>query len=834
MSLKGLEVWNFSAACSKWWRRSLLIVLCILGLGLLLFVSRPWPAAYPLKAEHNSTLIYDCDGLLLREVHLDGGSSRRWLSLENIPVWVQEAILTAEDRRFYYHCGADPLAIMRSAYYNCKAGRVLMGGSTISEQLTRLIMPTRPRTFKNKFIELLYSLRLSFNFSKAQILEAYLNRVYFGGQAYGLEAAAQLYFNCSARALSPAQGAFLAVLVRSPQELAPYKDINPALKLQRDLLLSMEKRGVIDRVDLQSALAEKITLAPLSERFAAPHFCDFVIAQNEQWPTKDAVRIDTTLNLKIQNYAENVLNYHLDRLASHNVKNGSLIVLDIKNGDILAMVGSKNYFALPDGQNNGCLTLRQPGSTLKPFTYALALQNGFTAASILPDLNYLDAMLKDAFVPENYDRRFHGPVRLRQALACSYNVPAVYVLQKVGIDSLLDLLHNLGFTELKHSAQHYGLGLTLGSGEVNLLHLANAYRTLAQGGSRKTVQFYKSYTDSRGTKHFWPSKNDAEAEFKAIPPEVCYLIGDILADNRARTEAFGYHSTLNLPFRCSVKTGTSKDYRDNWCLGYDDNYVVGVWTGNFEASSMRDVSGITGAAPIFRDVMKYVHNYKKRSSRISDLEKNAEIEQTFEKKWICAESGAYPGPYCHNKIQEYFLPGTFSNEVCQVHKLYCFSKTDRQPVNPLSCKPYEYFTEIVPIYPSLYRAWMREHKMLMPPQWALYRKADSETRRQNAQVANLNARGKSEAPKTEIIFPEDGAVFRIDPFLKRQHQKLNLRATSAMPHQKLIWKIDDKVFQVSSEPHVVSWPLREGVHHITLQTEESPASCDTITVTVHP
>mgnify|MGYP004461710949 FL=1 len=831
MSLKGSDIKSFSATCLKWWWRSSLVALCICGLWLLIFVSRAWPTAYPLKAERNSTLIYDRSGCLLREVHLKGGTSKRWIPLKDIPTWVQDAVLTAEDRRFYYHCGADPLAIMRSAYYNCKVGRVIMGGSTISEQLIRLLMPARPRTLKNKFIELLYSLRLSFNFSKEQILEAYLNRVYFGGQAYGLEAAAQLYFGCPARALSPAQGAFLTVLVRSPQELAPYKDINPALKLQRDLLLSMEKRGILGSADLKRALAEKITLAPLSERFAAPHFCDFVVAQNEQWPAQDAVRIDTTLDLKIQDYAENILNYHLERLASHNVKNGSLVVLDIKRGDILAMVGSKNYFSLPDGQNNGSLTLRQPGSALKPFTYALALQHGFTAASILPDLSYLGAMLKDAFVPENYDRQFHGPVRLRQALACSYNVPAVYVLQKIGINSLLELLHNLGFTELNKNAQHYGLGLTLGSGEVNLLHLANAYRGLASGGKYQAVRFCQAYTDSRGEKRFWPLAN---TEQKVISPEVCTLIGDILADSRARSEAFGYHSALNLPFRCSVKTGTSKDYRDNWCIGYDDNYVVGVWTGNFDASAMHNISGITGAAPIFRDVMKYVHQYRSRSSKILNIGKFNETEPGLEKRWICAESGAAPGPYCYNKIQEYFLFNTFPHEVCQVHKLYCFSKTNKQPVNPLSCSPYEYFTKVVPVYPPLYRAWMREHKMLIPPQWTLYRKIDSRAQKKHAQSSRLSMQDESEPPEDKIIFPEDGAVFRIDPFLKRQHQNVNLRATSSAPNKKLTWKIDGKIFQVSSEPHVVSWPLREGVHRITLQTEDSKSSVDSITVTVYP
>lgn len=836
MSLNRVEGSGFSRAkLSLWLWRSFISLFCILLLSLLIFIFKPWPEEYPLVVDQNSVLLFDSDSSLLREVHVEEGTSKRWIPLKEVPTWVREAFITAEDRRFYYHCGFDPLAIVRSAYCNLEAGKVIMGGSTINEQLTRLLLPARPRTFKAKLIELLYSLRLSCSFSKDRILEAYLNRVYFGGQAYGLEAASQLYFGCHAQELSPAQGAFLAVLVRSPKELSPYKDIEPALYLQNRLLADMATRGVLNEDDLPKALSESIKLHPLSERFDAPHFCDYVTKQLAKLPSKDIISVNTTLNYDIQKYAEKALNHYLNCLNQCNVKDGSVVVLDIKSGDILAMVGSRNYFRLPDGQNNGCLALRQPGSTLKPFTYALALQHDFTAASILPDLNYLGAMLKDAFVPENYDRRFHGPIRLRQALACSYNVPAVYVLQKVGINSLLELLRNLGLTELSQSAQYYGLGLTLGNGEVSLLNLTNAYRALANRGEYLPLQFYKSYVDTQGKKHFVSTSERLKNKF--IPPEVCDLISDILADNRARSEAFGYYSALNFPFRCSVKTGTSKGYRDNWCIGYDDNFVVGVWTGNFDASSMRDVSGITGAAPIFRDVMKYVHKLgdKKKLNSFANQQKQ-ELEGKLTKTWICAESGAKPGPYCYNKVQEYFLPGTSVEEICQVHKLYCFSKADKQqPVNPRSSKPSECYTKVVAVYPSLYRAWMKEHNMPIPPEWALYEKVSSvQNDNENSLQAIANDRDEYGPLGCKIIFPEDGAVFRLDPFLKRQHQRVNLRALAQNRKEKLTWKIDGKNFQVSSEPHIVSWPLSEGVHRITLYKQGSEKPCDTITVMVNP
>ncbi|MGM9999368.1 MAG: penicillin-binding protein 1C [Candidatus Bruticola sp.] len=817
------------------------------GLVLVLFILMPWPQSYSLVTSKNSTLIYDRSGRLLREVYFSGGVSGRWIALEKVPLWVREAVLTAEDRHFYYHPGVDPLAVGRSAFSNLKAGRVIMGGSTISEQLTRMLMPTRPRNFKTKCIELLYSLRLSLHFSKDKILEAYLNRAYFGDQVYGIEAASQRYFNRSVQTLSPAQGAFLAVLLRSPKEFSVSSGFATALKLQRSLLHDMKKRGVLSESDLQSSLAEKIELSPFSERFAAPHFCDYVVSQLSEEKLRRLTRLDTSLDLDIQQYAERVLNHHLGYLSTSNVSNGSVVVLDVSNGEILAMVGSRNYFESSAGQNNGCLTRRQPGSSLKPFTYAASLQRGFTAASILPDVPYLDSLLNDSFVPENYDRLFHGPVRLRRALACSYNVPAVYVLQKIGINSLLNLLHQVGLTELNKSASYYGLGLTLGGGEVSLLNLTNAYRTLAQGGFYSPVTVYETSRHYNGSQSKAADDNLKKYDKKQVlPAGVCAVITDILADNSARAEAFGMRGFLHMPFYCAVKTGTSKDYRDNWCVGYNGRFVVGVWIGNFDASPMHGVSGATGAAPIFRDVMKYV-NYRSQKSSASSisLSSGRSVDYTnsvtdtwshyqelkeLKKERVCADSGEKTGPYCFRTVEEYFLPGSVPQETCRVHKLYCFDKKTGLPVCPLNYAPSAYYTKVVSVYPHIYQAWMRENHLELPPEWAQYR--DKNTKNSLPQRNATQHVLPKELPKYTIIYPEDGAVFHIDPFLRRNYQKVNFKALGGSGSEELVWKIDGKFWQISSAPHVVGWPLQEGVHKVSLHKSKHSQACHTITVVV--
>ncbi|MGM9992059.1 MAG: penicillin-binding protein 1C [Candidatus Bruticola sp.] len=828
-------------------RIGLFLALISIGLGAIWWIADPWPKDCSLAAGKNSTLIYDRSGRLLREVYLSGGGSGRWVALEKVPQWVQEAVLTAEDRRFYHHCGVDPLAVGRSAFINLKAGRVVMGGSTISEQLTRMLMPSRPRNLKTKFIELSYSLRLSFHFSKKQILEAYLNRAYFGGQVYGIEAAAQRYFGRSVQTLSPAQGAFLAVLLRAPKELSADSGFETAIKLQRRLLQDMKECGALSEVDLRSALAEKIELSPFSERFAAPHFCDYIVAQLPEGELRLLTRLDTSLDLELQQYAERVLNYHLGCLTASNVSNGSVIVLDVPSGEILAMVGSRNYFESSAGQNNGCLTRRQPGSSLKPFTYAASLQNGFTAASILPDVPYLDSLLKDSFVPENYDRLFHGPVRLRRALACSYNIPAVYVLQKIGINSLLDLLHKVGLTELNKGASYYGLGLTLGGGEVSLLNLTNAYRTLARGGLYSPTTFYKTNCQLDG-RTIEPKdcavRNSSEQ--RVISADVCAVITDILADNSARAEAFGSRGPLNMPFYCAVKTGTSKGYRDNWCVGYNGRFVVGVWTGNFNSSPMLGVSGATGAAPIFRDIMKYV-NYRghKDSKAAISLRTGRSVDsvnsvkdnwshyqelQKLSKESVCADSGEVPGSYCFRKIEEYFLHGSVPKEKCKVHKLYCFDKKTDKPICPLNCNSSDYYTKVIAVYPYMYRAWMRENGLEVPPEWAEYR--DKSAKHTPVQRRSAQRGDSQELPRYTIIYPEDGAVFHIDPFLRRNYQKINFKALGDSGNEELVWKIDGRFWKSSLPPHVVGWPLQKGIHKVSLHKNKQGQACHTITIAV--
>ena len=858
-----------------WLWRWLLLLLCMLGIGLVIFAAWPWPAGYPLKSEYNSTLIYDNSGHLLREAYLQGGSSQHWVKLADIPVWVQEAVLTAEDRRFYYHPGFDPAAIIRSAYYNVKAGHVLMGGSTIPEQLIRILMPARPRTLKSKIIELIYALRLSMNFSKAEILEAYLNRAYFGCHSYGIEAAARFYFNCSSHMLSPAQGAFLAVLIRAPKDLANYKNFEVTEKLAHQLLQAMHESGRLTQEELNLALQEKLELAPLSERFAAPHFCDYVLDCLEKQGLMSASKVRTSLDSELQAEAEKLLNYHLDHLYKKNVHNGGLVVLEARSGHILAMVGSRNYWQEHEGQNNAALALRQPGSTLKPFTYALALERGFTAASVLPDLEYLDSFMIDSFVPQNYDRRAHGPVRLREALACSYNIPAVYALQKVGVDRLLGTLHKLGFSELTHTAKHYGLGLTMGAGEVSLLHLANAYRAFANGG-RYTPSEWLLEVDGKPALQA-VDKNTGSAKIegaasgvgatvgdlensncgKSSPSEdavfsasTCALIGDILSDNISRARSFGLNSVLNLPFWCAAKTGTSKDFRDNWCVGYTSKYVVAVWVGNFNASPMHNVSGITGAAPLFRDLMLYLYKRDHRLTRsvkavdtpdsLIEDDSRLRILDYFKRAEICPQSGLKPGPYCPGKIKEYFLPQSLPQETCTWHDLYCFAKTGNQetyvPICPVNYPKSAYYTKVCCVYPPLYHAWMRQNQLPIPPDWAKYRPEPSISQLSSRTKAASKHTSSSKAPSKpvhpQIFYPEDGAAFCLDPFLRTENQKIVFKALAPEKDQELLWKMDGHSLGTTKPPHTVTWVLTPGQHKITLHDAKTSVLYDSLNLYV--
>lgn len=637
-----------------------IIIFTGLALPTLFFTSLYIPI--PKGRLHPSPIIslrlVDRNNVFLREVLSEEEGRCRWIEAEEISPSVFQAAVAAEDKHFFLHNGIDLFASGRALFQNLKHARVVSGASTITQQLIRNIYSHRHRTILMKVVEAWQALRLERKLSKKDILVQYLNRAFYGNQAYGIDAASRLYFKKPAASLSTAEAAFLAGLPRSPRTLNPYRFFPQVKKRQQDILKRMHALDFISSAELNRSLMEPLHLYTEKERFRAPHFCDFILAHIPSSWKKSLTRIQTTLDYSLQEKVERLVKYHLASIKERGITNAAVVVMDNASTEILCMVGSRDFFdEQHDGQVNGALSLRQPGSTLKPFTYGLALEKGLTAAQILEDKPIQFSTPAGEYRPRNYDGTFHGPLRLREALACSYNVPAVTLLQAIGPDFLFQRLKSAGFTSLKKSPSYYGIGLTLGNGEVTLLELVRAYSALAKEGIFQSERTILSLSSTYGNLKTFPLKNQMH---KIFSPQTVYILTDILSDNDARIPAFGYGSPLNLPFACAVKTGTTKDFRDNWTVGYTPKFTVGVWVGNFDGTPMHNVSGITGCGPLFRDILLLFE--KKGKSR--SFTKPPHLIRTR----ICPLSGKLSANFCPGTMEEIFLEGTEPAEFCSLHK----------------------------------------------------------------------------------------------------------------------------------------------------------------------
>ncbi|MFK5921373.1 MAG: penicillin-binding protein 1C [Verrucomicrobiota bacterium] len=530
-------------------------------------------------------------------------------TLQEIPSHLIEATLAVEDARFRKHGGIDSIGIMRALYDSLRARRLVSGASTISQQLIKITSPAKPRTVRNKIIESLGARKLEMSWGKNQILVAYLNRLPYGNLLTGCRAAARGYFNKPLSDLSLAECALLAGLPNRPSQLNPHRHLDKAVKRQRWVLKRMLSTGKITPEEYQHALGQTLQIQNShSSSFQAPHLVDLIInkTQPSTLAPSPSTAIKTTLDLPLQKFVEQSINKQLQKLEQNNHHSSALqaaaVIIDNASGEVRGLVGSRSYFNSTSGQINGAWTARSPGSALKPFTYLLALERGHSAASRLDDLPLEYMTPTGAYRPVNYDRRFRGPVTLRESLATSLNVPAIRLLDELGGPAPLHAtLIDLGLTSLDKDPGFYGLGLTIGSAEVRLLELTNAYACLARLGR------YADYRLITSAKE--PPLNTREL----FSPDACYILADILSDQQARTSAFGLNSPLNLPFKVACKTGTSTDYRDNWTVGFTPRYTVGVWVGCFDNQALPQISGVIGAGPIFHDI--FTHLYSKPNDK---------------------------------------------------------------------------------------------------------------------------------------------------------------------------------------------------------------------------
>ena len=599
----------------------------VLGFSLLMFILFAWYSKdLPkpdkiVRREGFSTKIYDREDELLYDVFAD--KRRTPVEFDEIPETLKQATVAIEDKNFYKHQGFDPMGWVRAGFNTIFRARRLAGGSTLTQQLVKNVLLTSQRAISRKIKEFVLSVQIEKKYTKDEILRMYLNESPYGGTAWGVQTAAETYFGKDVYELNLIESAMLAGLPQAPSRYSPFIGGDAYKERTKDVLRRMREDKYISKDEEKQALKdlEKLEFVPEGASFRAPHFVMYIKQQlidiyGEKMVEQGGLRVTTTLDWEIQQEAQKIVTDQIAKVESLHITNGAAMVVDPMNGEILAMVGSKNYNAEDyDGKVNVTLSLRQPGSSIKPVNYVTAFKQGYTASSMIVDAitEFPGGADIPIYRPRNYDGKYHGPVHLRQALASSLNVPAVKLLQLVGVKNMLKTAYEMGFTSLeptRANVNRFGLSLTLGGGEIRLVDMAIAYSAFANGGLKVEPVSILKVEDSKGKVL---DKYKAVRPQRVLSEEEAFLISDILADNNARLLTFGANSLLNIPgHEVSVKTGTTDDMRDNWAVGWTPVGITAVWVGNNDNTPMKKVaSGISGATPIWRRIMMKVLEARK-------------------------------------------------------------------------------------------------------------------------------------------------------------------------------------------------------------------------------
>ncbi|MCP4213121.1 MAG: hypothetical protein GY765_00625 [bacterium] len=838
--------------------RNLLYILavpCALWFILYLAVVLNPISKETLKGFSESRRILDSVGNLLREVVNRDGARARWTALDNISPLVADATLAAEDARFYSHGGIDYTSVIRALKQNLTPGGVRSGASTITMQLARLIYKL-PHSAKGKLAQTYHALRLERALNKKDILTQYLNRAYYGAGTVGVEAASRRYFGKPSTHLSLAEAALLSGLPKAPSTLNPLRNPQGAKRRQRYVLKRLLDTGKIAKEDYLRALHQPLHYVRRPPKLTAMHFCDTILGMD--LPAGDVL---TTLDSGLQQQVETLVAQHVAGLKHGGLTNAAVVVLDNETGSVLAMVGSSDYYNPDGGSVNGTTAKRQPGSTLKPFTYALAFEEGFTPASVLADVEsrYLGKE-GTLFTPQNYSRKFSGPVLAGEALGRSLNVPAIRLANAVGVNDLLAKLKQAGFDSLDRDANYYGLGLTLGNGEVTLLELAQGYAAFArggvackaqclrrpgrrpgphkgeappgppmQGGKKKVIGYYDAAPCSangvpRGAsshpawRGLWPSESPPEGAAPprvAGPPEaygkrvfseaVSFLVTDILSDQHLRIRAFGAGNPLVLDFPMAVKTGTSSNWRDNWVVGYTRKHTVAIWAGDFKGKPMNQVSGTIGAGPLFHKIANLVVRRYEKFGTPLPLKPPTDVEQIV----VCSLSGKKPTGHCSNCCSVFVLKTNRPRNLCNMHQVKRIDKRNGLLAS-IRC-PKEFAEErVYEVLPATYTHWQATHHTERPP----------------IGYSPLCPPDGITANALVVTSPRNNDVFLLEPGYERNTQTLRLEGEVNPSLPEVVWLVDGKKTSKKSRPYDADWPMTKGRH--TLQMMGGGMKSDTV------
>ncbi len=808
-----------------WVLAGAVLALAVWGVWRWLIVDLPSLDRLTQNLTVPSTKILARDGRLLYEIADPAGNHHTTVPLNDIPLALQQATIATEDASFYSNTGVDVVGILRALWINLRGGEVVAGGSTITQQVARNVLldphERAQRTLTRKLRESILAWRLAQTYSKASLLELYLNQTPYGHLAYGVEAAARTYFGKSARDLDLAEASLLAGLPQAPSTYDPLLYLDAAQKRQAVVLDLMVKQGYITADAARLAKAEKLQFAVSAFPIEAPHFVFYVwnLLEQKYGPTVlySGLVVTTTLDLDLTHAAQSIAVRRLKELSddqvsmAHNATDAALVALDPLSGQVLAMLGSPDYFKGEiSGAVNMALTLRQPGSAIKPVTYAAAfspdlcgeiaatksqvqnpaatLQNPacpWTAATMLLDVRTAFVTREGfSYVPMNYDRAFHGPVSARAALAGSLNLPAVLTLDHVGLAPMIRLAGRLGLTTLS-DADRFGLALTLGGGEVRLLDLTAAYAAFANGGRRVDPVAILQITDAHGqvVEQWHPSAGE-----RVLDERVAYLITDILSDNNARAATFGFNSILQIGRPAAVKTGTTTDYRDNWTMGYTPELVTGVWVGNADNSAMINLSGVAGAGPIWHEFMRLALAGKPETTFAS------REPPGLVRAEVCVPSGLLPTPACPASRAELFVKGTAPTAFDNLYQAF---NIDRRTgaLADVSTPAQLVESRVFLVWPPPAQQWARENGLPMPPS-----------------APSLPA---ASTGALQIVSPDPGTVFQISPRLPRASQQIPFRAVAAGPVQAFTYVLDQQPLPaVTAEPFEYWWALQPGAHRL--------------------
>jgi penicillin-binding protein 1C len=796
---------------------------CLVSVGaagyVWLFSDLPALDDLPRRLNTPSVRITDRNGRILYEALPEEGGRHAVVPLDQIPLYLRQASLATEDRSFYSHPGVDLVGIVRAMWIDLRRGDMRAGGSTITQQVARNLLLTESerneRSLRRKLRESLLAWQLTRRFEKDEILALYLNQTYYGGLAYGVEAAAQTFFGKQVGDLDLAECALLAGLPQSPALYNPFTDPEAANARQAIVLGLMEADGYITAEQRDLAQSEPLVFAEQPYPIEAPHFVMMVRRQIDELFTPEQIYehgglvVRTSLDLDWQHHAEKAIARQLEDLGhspdglGHNVNNAAIVALDSHSGEILALVGSPDYFdAASAGAINMALAPRQPGSALKPLVYAAAFDpgapsGGWTAATLLLDVR-TSFITHDgkAYTPANYDQCEHGPVLARQALASSLNIPAVITLDHVGLESLFDLATRMGITTLGDPHQ-YDLSLALGGGEVRLLELTAAYGAFANGGFSLAPSAILEARDFQGNLLYSPPKPIQE---RVLDERIAWLISDILSDNDARRLGFGPNSILRLDRPAAVKTGTTSNFHDNWTVGYTPDLVVGVWAGNTNYEPMRGVNGLTGAAPIWHAFMRAVLS----GQPVQDFIRPDGLEQVE----VCALSGLLPGDACPYRRLEWFLAGT---QPTQTDTFYRQVTLDRATglLADASTPPERQVRQLALDLPPQAQPWGRAEGLLLYQDLRSGSTSAAQGVSESTEPAALSVAG------LRLVSPAQGGIYLFSAAFEAGAQRIPIQAVGAGDLVEVDLYVDGELLaSLDAAPYQAWWELVEGEHRV--------------------